>query len=551
MTFLAKLSIRQRLSIGFGTLVILMITLTILGVNKVSFIDNTLTDISDINAVKQRYAINYRGSVHDRAIAIRDVALATQKEQMTQYVQLINKLAQDYMVSKQKMHEMQQSGVQFNQQEQSILANIDRIEAKTLPLVSEIIQKKQSGQNVAEDILQLARPNFIEWLNSINEFIDYQEKENQIATPKARAVASGFSNLMLYATLVSVLVSLFVGLLIERSLRQTLGGEPFEVEQAISNIADGDLSQDVKTHYSQSMLQSVDKMQRQLKQIVESIALAASQLDSQAKLVFEGAEKISHSAQNQADMTQTTVASLDRLQETIREVSDATENTEQNSTLTMDLVIQGQQSIAISYQELEKISTTMGVIVEKVHVLEHDIQQIMDVTSVISGISEQTNLLALNAAIEAARAGQAGRGFAVVADEVRNLASRANDAAAQIDEMIGKIHANTESLVQAVEHTKPQIESGRQQVLNTNKLLDNITAQAQDSLQSVKLLAGKTNEQTQAIATVTKAMGDIASMSYEAIDEIAANKQTAQSLNNLSNGLQQNISYFNLAPRRR
>ena len=52
-----------------------MVFLTIWGIQKVSFIDNTLSVITDVNSVKQQYAINYRGSVHDRAIAIRDVVI--------------------------------------------------------------------------------------------------------------------------------------------------------------------------------------------------------------------------------------------------------------------------------------------------------------------------------------------------------------------------------------------------------------------------------------------------------------------------------------------
>jgi hypothetical protein len=37
---------------------------------------HTLNHINDVNNVKQRHAINFRGSVHDRAIALRDVVLA-------------------------------------------------------------------------------------------------------------------------------------------------------------------------------------------------------------------------------------------------------------------------------------------------------------------------------------------------------------------------------------------------------------------------------------------------------------------------------------------
>ena len=52
---------------------------------------------------------------------------------------------------------------------------------------------------------------------------------------------------------------------------------------------------------------------------------------------------------------------------------------------------------------------------------------LMDASNIIQNIAEQTNLLAMNAAIEAAHAGEAGKGFAVVADEIRKLAEQSNN----------------------------------------------------------------------------------------------------------------------------
>ena len=71
----SPMSIAQRLSLGFGLVLSLMILITLIGVQRVGFIDETLTAVRDGAALKQRYAINFRGSVHDRAIAIRDAVL--------------------------------------------------------------------------------------------------------------------------------------------------------------------------------------------------------------------------------------------------------------------------------------------------------------------------------------------------------------------------------------------------------------------------------------------------------------------------------------------
>ena len=46
-----------------------------MGAARLALSIETLTAVSEGAALKQRYAINFRGSVHDRAIAIRDAVL--------------------------------------------------------------------------------------------------------------------------------------------------------------------------------------------------------------------------------------------------------------------------------------------------------------------------------------------------------------------------------------------------------------------------------------------------------------------------------------------
>ena len=70
-----KTGIAAKLAVAFAFVLALMAGLAWISVAEVGNLNRNLAEINNVNAVLQRHAINYRGSVHDRAIAIRDVVL--------------------------------------------------------------------------------------------------------------------------------------------------------------------------------------------------------------------------------------------------------------------------------------------------------------------------------------------------------------------------------------------------------------------------------------------------------------------------------------------
>jgi len=105
----------------------------------------------------------------------------------------------------------------------------------------------------------------------------------------------------------------------------------------------------------------------------------------------------------------------------------------------------------------------MSTIVKR---LGDDSQSIGSIIEVITGVAEQTNLLALNAAIEAARAGEQGRGFAVVADEVRTLASKTQNSAQKIDQIITLLLNHVKDALEIIETSTEYASKADEQMEN-------------------------------------------------------------------------------------
>jgi methyl-accepting chemotaxis protein len=540
------MSIKARLFIGFGLILLLMLFLTVFGIIKVNTIDSALTEITDVNSVKQRYAINFRGSVHDRAISIRDVAITPSLSDVDDLIEELNTLDLFYKESESQMQSMLASGVEFSAEELAILDEIANIQSSTLPLVDMIINlRKNDDIELAIDILiSEARPAFSDWLAAINKFIDYQERANQVASPVAREVAQSFQSLMLIILACAIVVSAIIAKLISSSLYASLGAEPSTAAEVLSSISEGDLNTQIKSCQPNSMLAHMGNMQAKLSDIVKNILVASDSLNEQTEVVAQRSQAVTGAAKTQGELTISTTTSLDRMSDRLTEIQDIVAQTQTNSIQTTEFSKRGKEAIEKSSGEMERIAETVNSTVTQVRRLEDATKEIGNIVSVISSISEQTNLLALNAAIEAARAGETGRDFAVVADEVRQLAQRTGSATSQIESMIVEVQNETANSVAAMEKTQPLVESGKALTLETTELLQEIDQQAAKSMDNVTSVAQATTQQVDAIRDVANAMSEINTMSQDSITKLNENIEATQSLAAISEELNQNVKFF-------
>ena len=108
-----------------------------------------------------------------------------------------------------------------------------------------------------------------------------------------------------------------------------------------------------------------------------------------------------------------------------KEISDVLAKSAQELSANAEEISASSENIASSQQEISKGASNQVAAITDTQIkfrnlskgiqnINSKINQISEISILITSLANQTNMLALNAAIEAARAGEAGRGFNVV-----------------------------------------------------------------------------------------------------------------------------------------
>jgi methyl-accepting chemotaxis protein len=514
MINIRNIRIGQRLAIGFGLVIALMILLASLALVRIQGLSHETTEIVDVTYPQTVTANRMKANLNEISRSMLSVLVMSDDEQIKGELANIAKFEGLNVTLAAEVEK-----ALTEEADKELLANLTKFRERSNKAQKAFVEMIQAGQKeeALTKFLFSVRSMHTKYFEALEQLNTRQNALMEAAGARSVETARNTTVFIVGLAGAIVAVSLAVAFFATRSITRPLT----RAVKLAKQVAAGDLSASIQSESQDEtgeLMRALEEMNHSLQRIVGDVRQGTVAIASASSEIASGNSDLSVRTEEQASSLAQTSSAMSELTRIVRQNADNANQANQLASAASNIASEGGQVVA-------QVVDTMGAI-------DASSRKIVDIISVIDGIAFQTNILALNAAVEAARAGEQGRGFAVVAGEVRTLAQRSASAAKEIKTLINE----------SVE----KVEQGSKLVSHAGSTMDNVVASVRRVSDIIGEITAASQSQSHGIENVTRSiqkMDGVTQQNAALVEQAAA---AAESMQHQAQNLAAVVSVFKL-----
>ena len=477
-TRLARLGVRQRLLLGVGFLIVLMLLLAGGAVSQLRAMSVQMESVIQVHGQRGELAHRLHTAQLRWMERLRALLVVSDPEDLKVQFAELQAAEKRYLEAEAALADAM-SSLPEGDGARTALDEVKTLRVSIRPVYDAATRSLLGGAGIegALGLLLPAESAEARWQKLIESVVEIatrsSREEFERAKRRQQVVTVGLAAVA--AVAIAAALAMAAGLV--RGITRPIA-EAVAVAEA---IAQGRLDEPIRETGSGDFARlaaAMSTMQERLRDTVRALARSAASVQGASAEIQSGSQHLSERAEDAAA----------RLAETSSAVRDLAE------TLASDAgaAREASQLAGGAQHDAQRGHEAVSRLAEQMRSIEAAARRITEIVASIDGIAFQTNLLALNAAVEAARAGEHGRGFAVVAAEVRELAQRAAQAAGQIRSLSAE--------------TTARIEQGAASVSDANGAVNGLVDTARAVAKTVEGMAARSAHQSEVLTRVDDAV---------------------------------------------